>query len=117
MVESAGSGDAGQRGLQEGLQGCSAALDRTRLAHRLHYVWPPGLGHGSRRPPAARPARNGTRKHYLTSVDIGLFTGPHQTSFLDDSSSTIRLSDGERPVLAPEYAESAPVDVMAEPDS
>lgn len=68
-------------------------------------------------PPAARPARNGTRKDYLTSVDIGLFTGPHQTSFLDDSSSTIRLSDGERPVLAPEYAESAPVDVMAEPDS
>lgn len=38
----------------------------------------------------------------LTSVDMGLFTGPHQTSLFDDSSSTIRLSEGERPVLAPE---------------
>jgi hypothetical protein len=53
----------------------------------------------------------------LTSGVIGLLTGPHQTSFVDEGSSTMRLSDGERPVLAPEYAERAPLDVMAEPDS
>lgn len=29
----------------------------------------------------------------------------------------MRLSEGERPVLAPEYAESAPDAVMAEPVS
>lgn len=38
-------------------------------------------------------------------------------SFSDDSSFTIRLSRGERPVLAPEYAVSAPVAVIAEPVS
>ena len=48
---------------------------------------------------------------------MGLLTGPHQTSLSDDSSFTIRLSRGERPVLAPEYAVSAPVEVMAEPVS
>lgn len=53
----------------------------------------------------------------LTSGDIGLLTGPHQMLFLELSSSTTRLSEGERPVLAPEYAERAPVDVMAEPVS
>ena len=53
----------------------------------------------------------------LTSGVMGLLTGPHHTSFFDESSSTIRLSEGERPVLAPEYAERAPEDVMAEPDS
>lgn len=49
--------------------------------------------------------------------DIGLLTGPHQTSFSEPSSLTIRLSRGERPVLAPEYAVKAPVEVMAEPVS
>lgn len=53
----------------------------------------------------------------LTSGFIGLLTGPHQTSSFDESSSTMRLSEGERPVLAPEYAESAPDAVMAEPVS
>ena len=53
----------------------------------------------------------------LTWGDIGLFTGPHQISFSEFSSFTIRLSSGERPVFAPEYAVSAPLDVMAEPDS
>jgi hypothetical protein len=53
----------------------------------------------------------------LTSWVMGLFTGPHQTSFFDESSSTMRLSEGERPVLAPEYAESAPDAVIAEPVS
>jgi hypothetical protein len=53
----------------------------------------------------------------LTSCDMGLLTGPHQTSFFDESSSTMRLSEGERPVLAPEYAERAPDAVMAEPVS
>lgn len=48
---------------------------------------------------------------------MGLFTGPHQMSFSEPSSLTIRLSSGERPVFAPEYAVSAPLDVMAEPDS
>lgn len=57
------------------------------------------------------------QKRKLTSGVIGLFTGPHQTSFFEESSSTIRLSEGERPVLAPEYAERAPLDVIAEPDS
>lgn len=41
----------------------------------------------------------------------------HQISFSDVSSLTIRLSFGDRPVLAPEYAVKAPLDVMAEPDS
>ena len=53
----------------------------------------------------------------LTRGDIGLLTGPHQTSFSEPSSLTIRLSRGERPVLAPEYAVKAPVEVMAEPVS
>ena len=48
---------------------------------------------------------------------MGLFTGPHQTSFSDPSSLTIRLSKGERPVFAPEYAVNAPVEVIAEPVS
>lgn len=70
----------------------------------------------------------------LTSGVIGLFTGllkvrccyentsnveayPHQISFSDPGSLTILLSNGERPVFAPEYAVRAPVDVMAEPVS
>ena len=53
----------------------------------------------------------------LTWGDIGLLTGPHHTSFSEPSSLTIRLSRGERPVLAPEYAVKAPVEVMAEPVS
>lgn len=52
-----------------------------------------------------------------TSGVIGLFTGPHQTSFSELGSLTIRLSSGERPVFAPENAVKAPVDVMAEPVS
>lgn len=52
-----------------------------------------------------------------TSGVIALFTGPHQTSFSDSGSLTMRLSSGERPVFAPEYAVSAPVDVMADPVS
>ena len=38
----------------------------------------------------------------LTCGDIGLFTGPHQISFSDPSSFTMRLSRGERPVFDPE---------------
>jgi hypothetical protein len=38
-------------------------------------------------------------------------------SFFDESSSTMRLSEGERPVFSPEYAERAPEDVIAEPVS
>ena len=53
----------------------------------------------------------------LTSGDIGLFTGPHQTSFSELSSLTTRLSEGERPVFAPEYADMAPAEVIAEPVS
>lgn len=53
----------------------------------------------------------------LTSGVIGLLTGPHHTSFSDPSSLTIRLSSGERPVFAPEYAVIAPVEVMADPVS
>jgi hypothetical protein len=37
--------------------------------------------------------------------------------FSEPGSLTMRLSSGERPVLAPEYAVSAPVEVMAEPVS
>jgi hypothetical protein len=40
-----------------------------------------------------------------------------QISFSEVGSLTIRLSKGDRPVFAPEYAVSAPVDVMAEPVS
>ena len=53
----------------------------------------------------------------LTSGVIGLLTGPHHTSFSEPGSFTIRLSRGDRPVLVPEYAVNAPVDVMAEPVS
>ena len=38
-------------------------------------------------------------------------------SFSDDSSLTIRLSNGDLPVFLPEYAVKAPLDVMAEPVS
>ena len=48
---------------------------------------------------------------------MGLLTGPHQMLSCDEGSSTILLSSGERPVLAPEYAVKAPLDVMAEPVS
>jgi len=48
---------------------------------------------------------------------IALFTGPHHMSFSEPSSLTIRLSSGDRPVFAPEYAVKAPVEVMAEPVS
>lgn len=54
---------------------------------------------------------------WLTSGVIALLTGPHQTSFSELGSFTIRLSSGDRPVLAPEYAVKAPVDVMAVPVS
>jgi len=42
---------------------------------------------------------------------------PYQMSFLDVSSSTILLSEGDRPVFFPEYAVRAPVDEMPEPGS
>lgn len=48
---------------------------------------------------------------------MALFTGPHHTSFSELGSLTIRLSSGDRPVLAPEYAVNAPVEVMAVPVS
>ena len=48
---------------------------------------------------------------------MALLTGPHQISFSELSSLTIRLSRGDRPVLAPEYAVNAPLEVMAEPVS
>lgn len=38
----------------------------------------------------------------LTSGVMGLLTGPHQISFSELGSWTIRLSEGERPVFAPE---------------
>lgn len=37
-----------------------------------------------------------------TDGSMGLLTGPHQISEPDWSSLTMRLSEGERPVLAPE---------------
>lgn len=48
---------------------------------------------------------------------MGLFTGPHQISPSEEASWTIRLSEGERPVLAPEYALKAPLEVTAVPVS
>lgn len=48
---------------------------------------------------------------------MGLLTGPHQISCSEDGSLTMRLSFGERPVLCPEYAVNAPLDVMAVPVS
>ena len=44
-------------------------------------------------------------------------TYPHQISFSDVGSLTIRLSNGDRPVFAPEYAVRAPVEVIADPVS
>jgi len=38
----------------------------------------------------------------LTSGDMGLLTGPHHISCSEPSSFTMRLSDGDRPVFAPE---------------
>ena len=57
------------------------------------------------------------RKESPTSVVIGLLTGPHQTSFSEFGSLTMRLSSGDRPVFAPEKAVNAPVEVIAEPVS
>jgi hypothetical protein len=57
------------------------------------------------------------KKVRLTSGDIGLLTGPHQTSLSDPGSFTTLLSKGDRPVLAPEYAVKAPVEVIAVPGS
>jgi hypothetical protein len=45
---------------------------------------------------------SGTWKEVLTSGLISLLTGPHQISFSELGSRTIRLSEGERPVFAPE---------------
>ena len=56
-------------------------------------------------------------REQLTSGDISLLTGPHQISFSEPGSLTTRLSDGERPVFAPEYAVKAPVEVIADPVS
>lgn len=53
----------------------------------------------------------------IKSNQIDCVAYPHQISFSDPGSLTILLSSGERPVFAPEYAVSAPVDVMAEPVS
>jgi hypothetical protein len=70
---------------------------------------------GARTRQAAIKAHDEKRK--LTSGVIGLFTGPHQISFSELSSFTMRLSDGDRPVFAPEYADSAPEEVIADPVS
>lgn len=53
----------------------------------------------------------------LTSGLMALFTGPHHMSFSELSSLTTRLSAGDRPVFAPEYAVSAPLEVIAVPVS
>lgn len=42
---------------------------------------------------------------------------PHQSSCAEASSLTMRLSLGDRPVLAPDSVASAPVDVMNDPFS
>lgn len=41
----------------------------------------------------------------------------HQMSCSEDDSFTMRLSRGDRPVFAPEYAVNAPLEAMAEPIS
>ena len=51
----------------------------------------------------------------LTSGLISLLTGPHHISLSELGSLTIRLSEGDLPVFAPEYADKAPLDVMADP--
>ena len=66
---------------------------------------------------ACREQKSVSKHMSPTSGVIGLFTGPHHTFFSDPSSLTIRLSRGDRPVFAPEYAVIAPVDVIAEPVS
>lgn len=82
-----------------------------------------GQGIVAASPNARRPSLSHMRgateqkKISLTSGVIGLLTGPHQTSFSELASLTIRLSSGERPVFAPENAVKAPVEVMAEPVS
>lgn len=46
-----------------------------------------------------------------------MLTGPHQILSVDVSSSTIRLSLGDRPVFFPEDVAIAPAEVMADPVS
>lgn len=46
-----------------------------------------------------------------------ILTGPHQILSVEVSSSTIRLSLGDRPVFLPEDVAIAPADVIAEPVS
>ena len=52
-----------------------------------------------------------------TSGVMGLLTGPHQIFPFVHSSFTIRLSRGDLPVLAPEYAARAPDETIAVPVS
>ena len=46
-----------------------------------------------------------------------MLTGPHQILSVEVSSSTIRLSLGDRPVFAPEEVAMAPALVIADPVS
>jgi hypothetical protein len=46
-----------------------------------------------------------------------MLTSPHQMSGLVFGSSTMRLSSGLRPVLAPDSATRAPDEVIADPFS
>jgi hypothetical protein len=115
--------------------GCADCRLPKKLDNPLAYAREAGwsshraICKGNPRP--RRPAKNAVQKSLidkdkkdkkeknmkLTSGVMGLFTGPHQTLFSDDSSLTIRLSEGERPVFAPEYALKAPLEVMAVPVS
>lgn len=105
----------GEWRLVRGLQG--SRHTGARLLHRSHDVWEPSHAAEDLEFRRGTGTWENKKEEKLTSEDMGLLTGPHQTSFRDESSSTMRLSEGERPVLAPEYAERAPLDVMAEPDS
>jgi hypothetical protein len=59
--------------------------------------------------------KGGHRSMPKWNLVTGVFA--YQISFLEVSSSTIRLSIGDRPVFFPEYAVSAPVLVIAVPVS
>jgi hypothetical protein len=59
----------------------------------------------------------GDMENQNTSGLMGLLTGPHQILPCEVSSFTIRLSSGDLPVLAPEYAVMAPDKTIAVPVS
>lgn len=78
----------------------------------LPYLWRHGFINGS---PPVQKLR--VSRVVILMCEKKDKTPTYQISFSDDGSFTTLLSDGDRPVFAPEYAVKAPLDAIAEPIS